>query len=212
VLTDVMPFSLGIVTSDRQSGQLVGDRFSPIIERNTPVPVSRVKSYWTVHDQQRQIQIDIRQGESPIGSDNLHLGQLEVNVPAMKAGEAGVDVRFTYDANGLLEVDARERQSGNTVNTLIRNTSTEMSESQIQAALANLRGLKLHPRDAQDNRYLIERAKRLYEDRLGNERVMIQEWLGRFEAVLDQQDEREIRHSRKAFREALDSIDTSFRL
>lgn len=211
VLTDVMPYSLGIVTSDRIDGRLFDDRFSPIIERNTPVPVSRMQTYVTLQDKQQLIRIDIRQGESPVGSENLHLGQLDVDMPPLPAGEAGVEVRFTYDANGLLEVDAREPHTGKAVNTLIRNTRTEMSDSQVQEALAKLRQLKQHPRDEQDNRYLIERAKRLYEDRLGEERSMIQGWLSRFEATLDSQDPRLIRESRQAFREALDSIDRSFR-
>jgi molecular chaperone HscC len=211
VLTDVMPYSLGIIATDRIDGRLLADRFSPIIERNTPVPVSRVQSYVTLQDRQAHIRIDIRQGESPVGSENLHLGALEMEVPAAPAGEAGVEVRFTYDANGLLEVDAREPNSGRTLNTLIRNTRAEMSDDEVQEALTKLRQLKLHPRDEQDNRYLIERAKRLYEDRLGEERSMIQGWLSRFEAVLDTQDPRLIRESREAFRQALDSIDRSFR-
>jgi molecular chaperone HscC len=211
VLTDVMPYSLGIIAADRIDGRLLNDRFSPIIERNTPVPVSRVQTYVTLQDKQAVIHVDIRQGESPVGSENLHLGQLDMDVPPMPAGEAGVEVRFTYDANGLLEVDARETRSGRAVNTLIRNTRAEMSEAQVQEALAKLRQLKQHPRDEQDNRYLIERAKRLYEDRLGEERGMIQGWLSRFEMTLDSQDPRLIRESRQAFREALDSIDSSFR-
>ena len=211
VLTDVMPYSLGIVASDRIDGRLFDDRFSPIIERNTPVPVSRMQTYVTLQDKQQLIRLDIRQGESPVGSENLHLGQLDVDMPPLPAGEAGVEVRFTYDANGLLEVDAREPRTGKAVNTLIRNTRTEMSDAQVQEALAKLRQLKQHPRDEQDNRYLIERAKRLYEDRLGEERSMIQGWLSRFEATLDSQDPRLIRESRQAFREALDSIDRSFR-
>ncbi|MDT9121203.1 Hsp70 family protein, partial [Escherichia coli] len=79
VLTDVMPYSLGIVVAERVNGQLVDDRFSPIIERNTPVPVSRVESYHTLVDNQRKILVDVRQGESPIGSENLQLGRFEID-------------------------------------------------------------------------------------------------------------------------------------
>jgi molecular chaperone HscC len=211
VLTDVMPYSLGIIITDRISGRLVGDRFSPIIERNSPVPVSRVQSYSTLQDNQSTIRLDIRQGESPVGSENLHLGHLSIEVPAAPAGQVGVEVRFTYDANGLLEVDARDTRSGRMVNTLIRNTETQMSEAQMQAALEKLRQLKRHPREEDENRYLLERAKRLYEDRLGEERVMIQGWMTQFEAVLDSQDGRAVRAARQTLRQALDSIDTGFR-
>ena len=67
-----------------------------------------MKRYSTVKDDQTAIRLDVRQGESPIGSENLHLGWLDVDVPAAAAGKASIDVRFTYDANGLLEVEARD--------------------------------------------------------------------------------------------------------
>lgn len=212
VLTDVMPFSLGIVVSEDVDGNRLSDRFSPIIERNTPVPVSRVQSYSTTTDNQRTINLDVRQGESPIGSDNLHLGKLDIDVPARKAGQVGIDVRFSYDANGLLDVDASDRQTGHATNALIRNMTTGMSPAEIERALAQLRVLKVHPRDEQENRYLVERAKRLYEDRLGHERETIQGWLSRFESTLETQDAHTIRRARLDFRGALDSIDHSFRL
>jgi len=211
VLTDVMPFSLGVITSQRIGQQRVDDRFSPIIERNTPVPVSRVQRYYSVYDQQKMVELDIRQGESPVGSENLHLGKLELALTPAPAGEASIEVRFTYDANGLLEADVRDVLAGHTASLLIRNTATEMSETQVAEALKQLRGLKRHPRDEEENRYLVERAKRLYEDRLGEQRVAIQAWLGQFEQALDTQDPRVIRQARQQMREALDSVDGGFR-
>ncbi len=211
VLTDVMPFSLGIIVSQEVNGTRIGDRFSPLIERNTPVPVSRSGVYSTVSDNQTFIKLDIRQGESPVGSENLKLGELEIAVPPAKAGQASVDVRFTYDANGLLDVDVRDLLGGNQANTLIRNTDTNMSDAQMAEAVAKLQGLKRHPRDDADNVYLLARAKRLYEDRLGAERQVIQDWMAQFSSALETQDPRVIRQARSAFKEALDSIDTSFR-
>ena len=211
VLTDVMPYSLGIVAAAPVGGRMVNDRFSPIIERNTPVPVSRVERYHTVADQQRQILVDVRQGESPVGSENLGLGKLEVPVTPAPAGQAGVEVRFTYDANGLLEVEARTLPDGERHELLIESQGARLSPAEIAATRERLQALKRHPRDEADNRYLIERAKRLFEDRLGNDRTMLQDWLAQFEAVLQTQDERLIRQARQQFKEALDSIDNTFR-
>ena len=146
-----------------------------------------------------------------MGSENLHLGQLNIDIPPAPAGQTSVEVRFSYDANGLLEVDARETRSGRVANTLIRNTDAQMSPSAIVAALQKLRNLKRHPREEDENRYLLERAKRLYEDRLGEERQMIQGWMTQFEVALDTQDARVVRSARQAFRQALDSIDKGFR-
>ncbi|MFG6459321.1 Hsp70 family protein [Roseateles sp. BYS96W] len=211
VLTDVMPYSLGIIAASQVGDRMVSDRFSPIIERNTPVPVSRVESYHTVVDGQKQILIDVRQGESPVGSENLNLGKLEIPVTPAPAGQAGVEVRFTYDANGLLEVEARELPGGERHELVIESQGARLSPAEIAATRERLQALKRHPRDEQDNRYLIERAKRLFEDRLGNDRVMLQDWLAQFEAVLQTQDARAIRQARQQFKEALDSIDNTFR-
>ncbi len=215
VLTDVMPYSLGIVTVEEIAGRRVGDRFSPIIERNTPVPVSRMQHYSTVAEAQRQILIDVRQGESPMASDNLRLGTLEIEVPAAPAGQVGVRVRFSYDANGLLEVDAQATDArgalGELRNLLLRTGGTEMDEAALKAARERLAGLKHHPRDEQENRWLIERAKRLYADHLGDERRVIQAWLAAFELALDSQEPRTVRAARSALREQLDSIDRGFR-
>lgn len=211
VLTDVMPYSLGIVAATHVGERMVNDRFSPIIERNTPVPVSRVEQYHTLVDGQRQILIDVRQGESPVGSENLGLGKLEIPVTPAPAGQAGVEVRFTYDANGLLEVEARETPGGQRHELIIESQGARLSAAEIAATRERLQALKRHPRDEQDNRYLIERAKRLFEDRLGNDRAMLQDWLAQFEAALQTQDARAIRAARQQFKDALDSIDTSFR-
>jgi molecular chaperone HscC len=215
VLTDVMPYTLGIATVEDVAGRMVADRFSPIIERNTPVPVSRMQHYGTVSNQQRQIRIDVRQGESPIASENLQLGALEIDVPPAPAGQVGVRVRFSYDANGLLEVDAQADNAqgvlGESRNLELRTHGTQMSEAELKAARDRLASLKHHPRDEQENRWLIERAKRLYEDHLGEERRAIQAWLAAFEIVLDGQDARHIRQARHTLREQLDSVDRGFR-
>ena len=211
VLTDVMPYSLGIVVAQRIGPQSIEDRFSPIIERNTPIPVSRVETFVTVADRQTAIQVDIRQGESPVGSENLQLGRLDIEVPPAPAGQAQIEVRFTYDANGLLEVDVRESLSGRMTNKLIRNAASHMSPAEVAVALDKLRALKRHPRDEAENRYLLERAKRLYEDRLGEERQAIQHWISQFEAVLNGQDLRAVRVARHEFQKALDGVDGSFR-
>jgi molecular chaperone HscC len=211
VLTDVMPYSLGIVSADHIDGRVVDDRFSPIIERNTPVPVSRVQHYRTMVDQQRKILVDVRQGESPVGSENLRLGTLEIEVDAAPAGAAGVALRFSYDANGLLEVDARELTSGRSQTLVIKGAKTQMTDAEVAAARLRLAALKHHPREEQDNRALIERAKRLYEDKLGDERRVVQTWLSVFESALETQEARHIRQARQTFREQLDSVDRSFR-
>jgi molecular chaperone HscC len=210
VLTDVMPYSLGVVVSEEVGDRRYADRFSPIIERNTPVPVSRVQAYSTVQDNQAVIKLDIRQGESPIGSENIQLGELDVPVPRLPRGEVSVNVRFTYDANGLLEVEAQVPLTGQKYQNIIQRNAAVMDERQIRLALEKLQKLKIHPRDKQENTYLLSRARRLYEEHLGEGRKDIGHMLMRFEAALDSQDEHLIRQARAQFKDYLDSIDKGF--
>jgi molecular chaperone HscC len=210
VLTDVMPYSLGVIISEFINGRRFGDRFSPIIERNTPVPVSRVQSYNTIADNQTQIHFDIRQGESPIGSENMALGTLEIDVPPKPAGQVSVNVRLSYDANGMLEVEVKDTQQQLMTSKIIQPAGASMSPDDIAQALERLLTLKQHPRDQQENIYLLERAKRLYEDRLGEQRQWLQKWIAQFEISLDTQDAKEVARAREEFRGALDSLDKGF--
>ncbi len=108
VLTDTSPHSLGVaVAVPDEWGQPVGLEFSPIIERNTVVPVSREQSYTPIHDQQREVHVEIYQGESRRVENNVRLGSLTVPLPPGKARERQLLVRFSYDINGLLEVDTK---------------------------------------------------------------------------------------------------------
>jgi molecular chaperone HscC len=210
VLTDVMSYSLGVITSETINGRQFGDRFSPIIERNTAVPVSRMGSYSTVSDNQKNILFDIRQGESPVGSENMSLGTLEIDVPPKPAGHVSVNVRLSYDANGMLEVEVKDAKQHVMASKVIQPSGVSMSADDIAQALKRLQALKQHPRDQQENMYLIERAKRLYEDRLGDQRQWLQKWITQFEIAMDTQDGKEVARARDEFRSALDSLDKGF--
>lgn len=102
LLTDICPFSLGV--GIRNPNDSDRDVMSILIERNTSLPASREKRYYTSHDNQTEVAVNVYQGESYYADDNLSLGQVKFHVPPKKAGEIYVDIRFTYDINGLLEV------------------------------------------------------------------------------------------------------------
>jgi molecular chaperone HscC len=210
VLTDVMPFTLGIISSEELNGRRLSDRFSPIIERNTPVPVSRYGQYITMNDNQTEILLDIRQGESPIGSDNIKIGELAVKVPPKKKSQVSISVRFSYDVNGLLAVDVSNEADETIASTVVQQRDNGLSPEAMQAALKRLSEIKIHAKDVQENRYQIERAKRLYEDLLGNDRQEIAHALGLFEASLGSQDDREIAQARRALAATLDHFDKGF--
>ena len=147
------------------------------------------------------------QGESVLASENLELGQLEVRVPPRRAGEVNIDVRFSYDANGLLDVDVSNEDLNIKVNQTFRHNSINLSEEEVQAALERLAALKVHPREQQENIYLLEKGKRLYEEYLGEQRQAIGRAVMQFERTLESQDANAIRHAQKEFGEFLRHFD-----
>ncbi|MRW92718.1 Hsp70 family protein [Duganella sp. FT80W] len=210
VLTDVMPYSLGIIANEEIDGRLFRNRFSPIIERNSPVPISRLRTYSATNHGQGQVILDIRQGESPVGYENTQLGTLNLTLPPRSGGLVPIEIRFSYDVNGLLEVEAQVPSTRLAARAVIQRTDQDMTEEDISLSLEKLKTLKIHPRERQENVYLIERAKRLYAGSLGDEREHIAKALMQFELSLDTQDDRLIRQWRREFQAFLDKFDRGF--
>ena len=207
-ITDVAPFTLGIDVADRDAqGNYYTGIFSPIIDRNTPVPVSRVHSYSTMGDNQRQIQFGVYQGEARDVAHNVKLGELVVPVPPRPMGEVWIDVRFTYDTSGLLEVDVEVPASGLKRNLVIVDEDDKRSASDLEQSRKALDALKVHPREEAENVALMARVERAYEGFTGMDREAIGQWIGQFKAALESQDRRVIADARKALTEALDRIE-----
>lgn len=207
VLTDVCPYTLGIEVVKTGRGTFQSGRFHPIIERNTIVPISREERFHTLHDNQEEISVKIFQGESRLVKHNIALGSIDIAVPPDAAGAQGVDVRFSYDINGILQVDVHAPGSGERKSSIINNRGDVLTQEEIRASLAKLEKLKIHPRDQMENRTLIARAERLYEDAVGEAREWVGDQVNAFEHVLDRQDPQEIKRARSALSERLDQFE-----
>lgn len=204
VMTDVCPYTLGVETVHRMSsGGRVDGYFSPIIERNTVVPASRVKSYVPVEPGQRVLALEVYQGEARLVRDNIKLGELEVPLPGVLNGDAGVEVRFTYDVNGLLEVEATVRATRDVHRLVIQGNSGVLSELEIASRLAALADLKIHPREKAENRALMAQSERLYQQLRGEPRDQLGDEISRFELALEKQEDRDIRAARERLRKAI---------
>lgn len=205
-IADVCPFTLGVDSVERDSrGGMQHGIFSPIIDRNTPVPVSRVSNYRTVQDNQREILFNIYQGEAREVSANIHLGAIKLPVPPRPAGEAGADVRFTYDSSGLLEVDVTVHETGVTRSLVIAGEAETLTDREVAARREVLARLKFHPREDAENVALMARAERIYEDFVGDERRMIGQWITDFAGALDSQDPRRIAEARAVLQQQLEA-------
>ena len=210
VLTDVCPYSMGIETTHQVGERYESGHYLPIIERNCVVPVSRVEQVQTLHDGQKEVLVKIFQGESRLIKDNIFLGELSVAVPPRKAGEVSLDIRFTYDNNGLLEADVSIPLTGANRRLVIENNPGVLSREEIAAKLKALESLKTHPRDQQVNSMIVARLDRLYQECLGEVREYVARLANDFQRVLDSQDERQIRELRGALNERLDQLDRGF--
>jgi molecular chaperone HscC len=208
VMTDVAPYSLGISIS-RQIGpeQYEPGHYLPIIERNSTVPISRTESITTIRDQQKELSVLIFQGESRLVKDNVYLGKIEFPIPPKKAGEVSIDIRFTYDVSGVLEAEAKVKATGDVHKLIIAEHPGVMTEAEMEKRMQELAELKIHPRDQIDNRTLIAKADRLYEQTLGDLRNFLAHHISQFQAVLETQDPEKVRRARSDFAKILQQID-----
>jgi len=210
VLTDVCPYSLGVEISRQVGSQQVAGHYLPIIERNCVVPVSRVKSVQTLQDNQKQVSVRIFQGESRLVVNNIFLGELDIDVPSRPAGEVSLDIRFTYDINGLLEAQVDIPLTGESRRLVIENNPGVLSPEDIVERFATLQALKVHPRDQQVNSALMARMERLYQECLGDVREHVGQLTTHFASILERQDEREIRELRSELLTRLDAVEHGY--
>lgn len=202
ILTDVCPYTLGIAT---MRGEDIKGAFSPIIERNTIIPTSRVERYYTTQPKQSLLRIAVYQGERPWVCDNILIDAFDVTLtPTQHIQE--LDVRFSYDINGLLEVDVTLLETGERHSHSIDRSPTGLDEQARRDSHNRLSTLKVHPRDALPNRTLLARLERAWMQSLGEQREHIAEWLHNFTSVLSGQQPAEIASQRSELNKALDQL------
>lgn len=207
ILTDVCPFTLGTeVVREWEKGRFENGVFCPIIERNTVIPASRTERLYTVRDNQTKIRINVLQGESRFAANNLSLGELEIDVPSGKAGEESVDVTYTYDINSILEVEVQVISTGKKEKQVFCGRDVDMTEDEIKERLDTLSYLKIHPRDREENKYLLLLGERIYEESLGEKRLQIEAELHKYEKALDTYDTGTIEEAKRKFKEFLEEF------
>jgi len=124
VLLDVTPLTLSIET--------LGGVATPIIDRNTTIPVERTKTFTTAEDFQTTVEIHVVQGERKMAADNKSLGKFQLTgLPPAPRGVPQVDVTFQIDADGILHVTAKDKATGKSASIEIKETS-RLSEAEIE--------------------------------------------------------------------------------
>ena len=208
ILTDVCSFTLGTeVVVEYEEGKFEDGRFYPIIERNTVIPASHTERLYTVRDNQDKVRVRVLQGESRFARNNLFLGELNIDVPKGPRGSEAVDVTYTYDINSLLEVEVKVVSTGLTQKMIIKGQDNQMTDDEIQKRMEELSYLKIQPRDLEENRLVLLRAERMYEEALGDRRKELDRYITVFEAALKKGIKEEIEEAREALNEILEDED-----
>jgi len=184
VVTDVASHSLGIETARQIGGRLLDGYFAPIIHRNTVIPTSQWDSFATVNDNQTRVVFAVFEGESRRCDENRRIGELRVE--GLPRGPAGVEVRvrFTYDQNGMLEVEAVIPQTGKVVSEVFHRQGKELSADELADARARLRALRADPMDRPRYRDLHARAKLLWQEADVGGRLALDALIDGFDAAV----------------------------
>jgi len=158
VLVDVSPFSFGPSYFGERGGFPYHHCYHPIIQRNTPLPVTRTERYVTSHPQQTQVDIEIYQGEDDDALKNILVG--EFSVTGLKATDEPNEVlcRMSLDVDGILHVTAIEKATGKSKHITIANALKAKTDAEIAAARERIRTLysnRLEDEDESDDDYRI---------------------------------------------------------
>lgn len=198
VVIDVAPFSLGIATR-RQTGpaQAIPNIFHPILERGTVVPASRVETFATTEPYQRQVDVEVYQGEHLQCARNRHLGSLRIGGIPPTAEPQQIEVRFSYDLNSVLEVDVEVGATGEKHDLVIEQRLGRLNQRELEASRKALATLKMHPREALPNTAALAKAEALHQELLGEERSFLADLIAQFLATLTSQDPGRIESMRR---------------
>lgn len=210
VVTDVAPFTLGIEVSKSFGVEHRDGYFMPIINRNTTIPVSRVERVTTLRANQTEVNVKIYQGEGRRVENNLFLGEFLVKgIPRGPAGQE-IDIRFTYDLNGVLEVEAVVVETRAKFTHVVTRYARGLSQGQIAQAIHEMSKFKTHPREEAVNRFLMRRAERIYQELSIEERHLLSDLMDGFEAALETQEADAIERNRNALQQFLDRQEGDF--
>ena len=208
LLLDVTPLSLGIET--------LGGVFTRLIERNTTIPCSKSQVFSTAADNQPAVDIHVLQGERPMAIDNKTLGRFQLgDIPAAPRGVPQIEVRFDIDANGIVNVSAKNLGTGKEQKITIQGgsgLSDAEIERMVREAEENAEADKIRKEEADlvnEANQLIFQTRKALKDLINvdeNEKAEAEKLCTELEKALDSKDINEIRAKKEALEQVAQGI------
>ncbi len=202
VMTDICPFSLGVDCHDVNDDIVM----SFIIDRNSMLPCSQIKSYYAIHDNQTEVNFRIYQGESIIPENNIFLGSLSIACPPTNRNAFIATCRMTYDINGILVIDVTNKDGVTVSKTLVGN-NVRLTEKEIETIKARLDNLRFSDDVDEESQLLISRAERVIEETISYERDFLMNALGVFKLTMNKGNTVEKRNAKEGFKNLLDQLE-----
>ncbi len=205
LLLDVTPLTLGVET--------MGGVMTPIIERNTTIPVSKSQIFSTAVDGQPGVDIHVLQGERPMAADNMTLGNFRLEgIPNAPRGVPQIEVKFDIDANGILNVTATDKATGKAQQITV-TASTNLSQAEVERLVKDAdrnrvederrHQLAMARNEADALIYQAEKALADLGDRVpGNDRAMIERDIQSLKDAMSRDDVNAIRTSTQTLQNA----------
>ena len=206
LLLDVTPLSLGIET--------LGSVTTKLIERNTTIPTSKNETFSTAADNQNSVEIHVLQGEREMAGDNKSLGRFVLDgIPPAPRGVPQIEVTFNIDANGILNVSAKDKGSGKEQSITISDSGNldkeevekAAKEAEVHAEEDKKKREAIEVKNQLDNAvYQAEKMKTYYKDKLSEEDIKtIQAAIDEAKSHLEATDKDELEAAAKALTDAI---------
>lgn len=208
VLTDICPFTLGVNVVNYVDDD--NPIMSAVIERNSVLPCSRTDWYTNSCDNQTKIVVGIYQGEAFYCNDNLKLGAIEMDIQPLRKGQTCLKVCFTYDINGILEVEVTDCTNPaleRTKRKVLTSENLRLSEEEIERRLKELRTYKLMPHGGIRVKMVMARGERLFSQTLGARRQQVALMLQKIQCAVADGDNQEIASCLKEAQEVFDRLE-----
>ena len=180
VMTDICPFTLGVDIHNEENPNR--PYMSAVIERNTVLPCTKTGRYYPISVTQKEVLFNIYQGEGMYADENIFLGKLRIRLPKYRKEREPIELRMTYNINGILEVEATVLSTGEYChNYIIREGG--LSDEETRARKLELEKVKKENQDDAKYRFLIERAESLFREASGPLRIAITQYISFYENI-----------------------------